>query len=72
MAELDQRIAMQQAEIHNMSQDIVSSASGSDIGTTALANIALPNNLQQILESIKIIGAARTDTDPTVSLNLLF
>lgn len=63
MAELDQRIAMQKAEIDNMSQDIVSTAAGStDIGTTALANIALPSNLQQILDSIKTIGAA-TSTD---------
>lgn len=55
---------MQKAEIDNMSQDIVSSATGSsDIGTTALANIALPSNLQQILDSIKTIGvAASTDS----------
>ncbi|XP_022913665.2 death-inducer obliterator 1 isoform X1 [Onthophagus taurus] len=70
MAELDQIIAMQQAEIQNMSQDIVSSASAtsSDIGTSALANIALPNNLQQILENIKIIGAqTKTESDSPTS-----
>lgn len=63
MAELDQKIALQKAEIDNMSQDIVSSAS-TDIGTSALANIALPSNLQQILDSIKTIGAV-SDTVPT-------
>ncbi|KAF5285659.1 hypothetical protein FQR65_LT13089 [Abscondita terminalis] len=52
MEELDQRIAMQKAEIHNMSQDIASSTT-SGIGTNALASIALPQNLQQILDSIK-------------------
>lgn len=61
MAELDQRIAMHKAEIDNMSQDIVS-ATASDIGTSALANIALPSNLQQILDSIKTIGAATNET----------
>lgn len=61
MAELDQKIAMQKAEIDNMSHDIVSTASA-DIGTSALANIALPSNLQQILDSIKTIGAV-TPTD---------
>lgn len=56
MEELDQRIAMQKAEIDNMSQDIVSSATASaDIGSSALANISLPSNLQQILDNIKTI-----------------
>lgn len=64
MAELDQRIAMHKAEIDNMSQDIVS-ATTSDIGTSALANIALPSNLQQILDSIKTIGAATNETVET-------
>ncbi|KAK9744164.1 Transcription factor S-II (TFIIS), central domain [Popillia japonica] len=61
MAELDQRIAMHKAEIDNMSQDLVS-ATASDIGTSALANIALPSNLQQILDSIKTIGAVTNET----------
>lgn len=59
MEELDQRIAMQKAEIDNMSQDIVSSATASaDIESGALANISLPSNLQQILDNIKTIGTA--------------
>lgn len=50
---------MQKAEIDNMSQDIVSTATASaDIGTGALANISLPSNLQQILDNIKTIGSA--------------
>lgn len=58
MEELDQRIAMQKAEIDTMSQDIVSTATASsDIGTTALASISLPSNLQQILDNIKTIGS---------------
>lgn len=55
MAELDQKIAMSKAEIDNMSQDIASTAT-TDIGTSVLANIALPSDLQQILENIKTIG----------------
>ncbi|XP_025831457.1 uncharacterized protein LOC108740585 [Agrilus planipennis] len=62
MAELDQKIAMQKAEIDNMSQSIVSTAAA-DIGSSSLANIALPSNLQQILDSIKGIGASSTSTD---------
>lgn len=58
MEELDQRIAMQKAEIDTMSQDIVSTATAStDIGTNALASISLPSNLQQILDNIKTIGS---------------
>lgn len=56
MEELDQRIALEKAQIQNMSQDIVASSTTSDIGTTALASIALPSNLQQILDSIKGIN----------------
>lgn len=68
MAELDQRIAMQKAEIDNMSQDLVSTAAASaELGTNALANIALPSNLQQILDSIKTIGVA-TSNDSQDSL----
>lgn len=52
---------MHKAEIDNMSQDLVS-ATASDIGTSALANIALPSNLQQILDSIKTIGAVTNET----------
>lgn len=55
MAELDQQIAMEKAVIDNMSQDIASSA-GTEIGASAYSNIALPSNLQQILDSIKTIG----------------
>lgn len=58
MEELDQRIAMQKAEIDTMSQDIVSTATASaDIGSSALASISLPSNLQQILDNIKTIGS---------------
>lgn len=56
MAELDQKIAMEKAVIDNMSQDIASSAGAGEIGASAFSNIALPSNLQQILDSIKTIG----------------
>lgn len=72
MEELDQRIAMQKAEIDTMSQDIVSTATASsDIGTTALASISLPSNLQQILDNIKTIGSTvSTDSqDSQVDIN---
>ncbi|KAK5646151.1 hypothetical protein RI129_004615 [Pyrocoelia pectoralis] len=65
MEELDQRIAMQKAEIHNMSQDIASSTTTS-IGTTALASIALPQNLQQILDSIKGITPGSEADSPQI------
>ncbi|XP_017775816.1 PREDICTED: death-inducer obliterator 1-like [Nicrophorus vespilloides] len=68
MAELDQRIAAQKAEIDKVSQDLVSSATSADIGSSTLANIALPSNLQQILESIKTIGS-KTDGNESQSEN---
>ncbi|KAF5299967.1 hypothetical protein FQA39_LY11340 [Lamprigera yunnana] len=71
MEELDQRIAMQKAEIHNMSQDIASSTT-TGIGTNALASIALPQNLQQILDSIKGINpGTEADSSPQTSTNKL-
>ncbi|XP_031342377.1 uncharacterized protein LOC116170261 isoform X1 [Photinus pyralis] len=65
MEELDERIAMQKAEIHNMSQDIASSTT-TGIGTTALASIALPQNLQQILDSIKGITPGSEADSPQI------
>ena len=62
IAELDERIALQKAEIDTMSHDIASSTSSTDLRTSALANIALPSNLQQILDSIKTIGAVTNET----------
>ncbi|XP_050497701.1 death-inducer obliterator 1 isoform X2 [Diabrotica virgifera virgifera] len=47
--ELNKKIEMQKSEITSMTQNIASS----EIGTSALASIALPNNLQQILDSIR-------------------
>nr|CAH7749396.1 unnamed protein product [Callosobruchus chinensis] len=60
MDELTQRIEAQKSEISNMTQNIV--AASTEIGTSALANIALPSNLQQILDSIKTIGENTTDS----------
>ncbi|KAJ8943375.1 hypothetical protein NQ318_002608 [Aromia moschata] len=54
MEELNKKIEMQKSEITSMTQNIVSASS--EIGSSALANIALPSNLQQILDSIKTIG----------------
>ncbi|XP_057670798.1 uncharacterized protein LOC130902588 isoform X2 [Diorhabda carinulata] len=70
--ELNLKIEKQKSEITSMTKNIVSAgitqnivsanispniaAASSEIGTSALANIALPTNLQQILDSIKSIG----------------
>lgn len=64
---------MQKAEIDNMSQDIVSTATASaDIGSTALANISLPSNLQQILDNIKTIGSTiSTDSQDSQVKNFI-
>ncbi|XP_018574106.1 death-inducer obliterator 1-like isoform X2 [Anoplophora glabripennis] len=63
MEELNKKIEMQKSEITSMTQNIVSASS--EIGTSALANIALPSNLQQILDSIKTIGeTSETPTPP--------
>ncbi|XP_074031171.1 uncharacterized protein isoform X2 [Leptinotarsa decemlineata] len=61
MEELNKKIEMQKSEITSMTQNIVSASS--EIGTSALASIALPSNLQQILDSIKTIGDT-TDAPP--------
>lgn len=54
MEELNKKIEMQKSEITSMTKNIVSAST--EIGTSALANISLPSNLQQILENIKLIG----------------
>lgn len=54
MEELNKKIEMQKSEITSMTKNIVSASS--EIGSSALANISLPSNLQQILENIKMIG----------------
>ncbi|CAH1977659.1 unnamed protein product [Acanthoscelides obtectus] len=59
--ELNRKIEASKSEISNMTQNIVSVQR--EIETSALANIALPSNLQQILDSIKTIGENTTDSD---------
>ncbi|KAL3281806.1 hypothetical protein HHI36_005007 [Cryptolaemus montrouzieri] len=54
MEELNKKIEAQKSEIHSISKNIVSAST--EIGQSALANIALPSNLQQILDSIKTIS----------------
>lgn len=54
MEELNKKIEAQKSEINSISKNIVSASS--EIGHSALANIALPSNLQQILDSIKTIS----------------
>ncbi|RZC42273.1 death-inducer obliterator 1 [Asbolus verrucosus] len=72
MEKLNKEIEMQKSEINSISQNIATAST--EIGTSALANIALPSNLQQILDSIKTIGsAASLDTlemKPTSSVPL--
>nr|CAI5865175.1 unnamed protein product [Callosobruchus analis] len=58
MDEITQRIEAQKSEISSMTEDI----KNAEIRTSALANIALPSNLQQILDSIKTIGENATDS----------
>lgn len=65
MEELNKKIAKQKSEINSISQNIASTAS-TEIGKSALANIALPSNLQQILDSIKTIGAVSTGDNPDI------
>lgn len=55
MEKLNKEIEMQKSEINSISQNIATASN--EIGSTALANIALPSNLQQILDSIKTIGS---------------
>jgi septal ring factor EnvC (AmiA/AmiB activator) len=55
MEKLNKEIEMQKSEINSISQNIATAST--EIGTSALANIALPSNLQQILDSIKTIGS---------------
>lgn len=64
MEELNKEIELQKSEINSISQNIATAST--EIGTSALANIALPSNLQQILDSIKTIGAVTTETDSKV------
>lgn len=61
MEELNKEIEQQKSEINSISQNIATAST--EIGSTALANIALPSNLQQILDSIKTIGTAGTEAD---------
>lgn len=68
MKELDERIARQKAEIDNMSQNIASSTT-SGIGSSALASIALPSNLQQILDSLKSINPTTAPDTETTQVN---
>lgn len=56
MEQLNKEIEMQKSEINSISQNIATAST--EIGSSALANIALPSNLQQILDSIKTIGSA--------------
>ncbi|CAG9824961.1 unnamed protein product [Phaedon cochleariae] len=68
MEELNKKIEMQKSEITSMTQNMASAASTSkDIGSTSLANIALPSNLQQILDSIKTIGDGTDHPPPTAA-----
>ncbi|KAG5896281.1 hypothetical protein JTB14_033575 [Gonioctena quinquepunctata] len=62
MEELNKKIEMQKSEISNMTQNIVSASS--EIGTSALASIALPSNIQQILDSIKTIRDTTDSSSP--------
>lgn len=71
MAELDQKIAAQKAEIDKVSKDLVCSSGSSDLESTSLANIALPSNLQQILESIKSIGSKGDTPEYQVHINFI-
>lgn len=56
MEKLNKEIEMQKSEINSISKNIATAST--EIGSSALANIALPSNLQQILDSIKTIGSA--------------
>ncbi|KAK9888802.1 hypothetical protein WA026_001025 [Henosepilachna vigintioctopunctata] len=74
MEELNKKIEAQKSEIHSISKNIVSAST--EIGQSALANIALPSNLQQILDSIKTISNEETPAqnkpvDPNLTIPLM-
>lgn len=70
MEELDRCIAMQKAEIHKVSQDLVTASNADIVTNSALANIAIPSNLQQILDSIKTISPGCELKGVKVCLNI--
>ncbi|XP_076253902.1 protein partner of snf isoform X1 [Rhynchophorus ferrugineus] len=59
MEELNKKIELQKSEITSITKNIATS--GSEIAGSALASIALPSNLQQILDSIKTIGVINSN-----------
>ncbi|KAL1497120.1 hypothetical protein ABEB36_008130 [Hypothenemus hampei] len=64
MEELNKKIEMQKSEISSMTKNIVATQADPEMVGSALANIALPSNLQQILDSIKTIGTTSLGTEP--------
>ncbi|XP_050307605.1 death-inducer obliterator 1 isoform X2 [Anthonomus grandis grandis] len=62
MEELNKQIEMQKSEISSITKNIATAADSEIVGS-ALANIALPSNLQQILDSIKTIGSVTAQSE---------
>ncbi|XP_030765439.1 death-inducer obliterator 1 isoform X2 [Sitophilus oryzae] len=60
MEELNKQIELQKSEITSITKNIATA--GSEIAGSALASIALPSNLQQILDSIKTIATEEKAT----------
>lgn len=69
MEELNKQIELQKSEITSITKNIATAAESEIVGS-ALASIALPSNLQQILDSIKTIGATGSGESST-AVNLL-
>ncbi|ERL86208.1 hypothetical protein D910_03619, partial [Dendroctonus ponderosae] len=66
MEELNKQIEQQKSEITSITKNIATAES--EIVGSALASIALPSNLQQILDSIKTIGTTSSGESSTTSI----
>lgn len=69
MEELNKQIEQQKSEITSITKNIATAES--EIVGSALASIALPSNLQQILDSIKTIGTTSSGESSTTSVRLV-
>lgn len=70
MEELNKQIEMQKSEITSITKNIATAES--ELVGSALASIALPSNLQQILDSIKTIGSTTPGESSDITVRMVF
>lgn len=70
MEELNKQIEMQKSEITSITKNIATAES--ELVGSALASIALPSNLQQILDSIKTIGSTTPGESSDITVCMVF